>query len=79
MQRTYAGILGTSAFIVALVRGWAAGADPSAVVPRAVLYLLVFACVGAVAAHAALWMVEEGVNARLRESLAENDVKKTTK
>lgn len=79
MQRTYAGILAVSAFTVELVRGWAAGADPSSIVPRAVGYLLLFACIGAAAAHAALWMVEEGVNARLRESLAENDVKKTKK
>jgi hypothetical protein len=79
VQRTYAGILGTSAFTVAMVRGWAAGAEPSNIVPQAVGYLLLFACLGAAAAYAALWMVEEGVNTRLRESLAENDVKKTTK
>jgi hypothetical protein len=81
VQRTYAGILAATAFTVETIRGWAAGADPSAVVPRAVLYLLLFACVGAIAAQTALWMVEEGVNARLRESLAEKekDVKKPTK
>jgi hypothetical protein len=79
VQRTYAGILAATAFTVETIRGWAAGADPSAVVPRAVIGLLVFACLGAIVAHAALWMVEEGVNARLRESLAENDMKKPPK
>jgi hypothetical protein len=79
VQRTYAGILAATAFTVEIIRGWAAGADPANVVPRAVLYLLVFACLGAIAAHAGLWMVEEGVNARLRESLSEKDVKKPAK
>jgi hypothetical protein len=79
VQRTYAGILAATAFTVETIRGTAAGADPATVVPRAVLLMLGFALLGAVVAHAALWMVEEGVNARLRESLAENDVKKPTK
>jgi len=76
VQRSYAGILAAIAFAVETIRGWAAGADPATVVPRAVLFMLGFACLGAIAAQAALWMVEEGVNARLRESLAENEVKK---
>ena len=69
MARTFAGILGSTAFTVAVLHGWSAGGGLPDVVPRAASCLLGFALLGWVVGHVALRTVEEGVAARLHESL----------
>lgn len=76
MHRQFAGILGSIAFTIVVLRGWAAGGDAAAVIPRALGMLILFALVGAAAGRIGLWMVEEGVAARFRDQLAQ---KKTGK
>jgi hypothetical protein len=73
VHRTFAGILGTAAFATTILRGWAAGGDAAAVLPRAATVLVIFGVLGAAAARLALWMVEEGVAAQLHETLALNE------
>lgn len=77
MHRQYAGILGSVAFAMSALCGVAAGADAPAIVPRAIAMLLAFALVGAVVGRLALWTVEEGVSARLRDELADTGKKKS--
>lgn len=71
MHRQVAGILGSVAFAITVICGAAAGADASAIVPRATAALVIFAIAGAAAGRLALWTVEEGVTSRLRDELAE--------
>ena len=71
MHRQFAGILGSIAFTIVVLRGWAAGGDAAAVIPRALGMLVLFAIVGAAAGRIGLWMVEEGVAARFRDQLAQ--------
>ncbi|MGC3971161.1 MAG: hypothetical protein QM775_28630 [Pirellulales bacterium] len=76
MHRQFAGILGSIAFTIVVLRGWGSGGDVAAVVPRAVGTLIVFAILGAAAGCIGLWMVEEGVATRFRDQLAQNAQKK---
>jgi hypothetical protein len=71
VHRQFAGILGSIAFTIVVLRGWAAGGDAAAVIPRALGMLILFAIVGAAAGRIGLWMVEEGVAARFRDQLAQ--------
>ncbi|MBL9084123.1 MAG: hypothetical protein JNK76_20130 [Planctomycetales bacterium] len=71
MHRQFAGILGSIAFTIVVLRGWAVGGDAAAVIPRALGMLILFAIVGAAAGRIGLWMVEEGVAARFRDQLAQ--------
>lgn len=75
MHRQFAGILGSAAFVIAVLRGWSQGGDPTVVFPQAVAFLIVFTIAGAAAGRIALWMVEEGVTAQLRDALAERSKK----
>ncbi len=70
MYRQFAGILGSIAFTLTVMRGWALGGDATNVLPRAVASLILFAILGAVAGRIGLWMVEEGVAARFKEQMA---------
>jgi hypothetical protein len=76
VHRQFAGILATAAFTITVVRGLAYGSDAAAVLPRAAAMLVLFGLAGAVLGRVALWMVEEGVSANLREALAERSGKK---
>lgn len=75
MQRTFAGILGSTAFTITVIRGWALGGDAPAVIPRAAAALLLFAVLGAAAGRVALWLVDEGVAARFRDELERHKTK----
>jgi hypothetical protein len=75
VQRRFAGILGTAAFTTSVLYGWSAGGDAAAVLPRAAACLALFAVIGTISGSLALWMVEEGVTAQLREALAERGKK----
>lgn len=75
MHRQFAGILGAAAFATTIVRGWAGGGDAAAVLPRAAAALVVFSICGAAVGRLALWIVEEGVTARLHEALAVREKK----
>ena len=75
VHRQFAGILGTAAFTITIVNGLAAGADAATALPRAAAMLIVFTLLGAIVGRTAMWMVEEGVSARLHEALAEKSKK----
>ena len=75
MHRQFAGILGTAAFATTVVRGWAVGADATAVLPRAAACLAIFSVLGAAVGRLALWMVEEGVAAHLHDALSATEKK----
>jgi hypothetical protein len=75
VHRQFAGILGAAAFATTIVRGWAGGGDAAAVLPRAAAALVVFALLGATVGRLALWIVEEGVTARLHEALTVREKK----
>lgn len=79
VHRTFAGISGAAAFAISVFHGWSTGDAATNVVPRAVVSLLWFALAGAVVGRLALWMVEEGVAARLHESLAAEKPKEVGK
>lgn len=76
MHRQFAGILATAAFAITVIRGWSVGGDAAAVLPRAAAMLVGFGILGAALGRVALWMVEEGVESRLREALNETSSKK---
>lgn len=69
MERVYAGILGSAAFAIAILRGSFVGADAGNTLSQASLALLLFALVGAVAGRIAFSLVEEGVTSKLRDEL----------
>lgn len=79
VHRTFAGILGSIAFTLVVLRGWASGGDVAAVLPRAIGSMILFAIVGAAAGRIGLWMVEEGVAARFRDQLATTKTGKSNK
>lgn len=79
MHRQFAGILGAAAFTISLVNSVVQGAGATAAVPHAVGMLIGFTLLGAVAGRIGLWMVEEGVSARLHEALAEKNEKSKPK
>lgn len=79
MHRQFAGILGAAAFTISLVNSVVWGAGAATAVPRALGMLIGFALLGAVLGRIALWMVEEGVSARLHEAMSEKNEKGKTK
>lgn len=76
VHRQFAGILATAAFAITVIRGWSVGGDAAAVLPRAAAMLVGFGILGAALGRVALWLVEEGVDAQLREVLSEKGLKK---
>jgi outer membrane lipoprotein SlyB len=70
VERVYAGILGSAAFTIAILRGWFLGGDAGNTLGQASLALLLFAVLGAVAGRIAFSLVEEGVTSKLRDELA---------
>jgi len=71
VHRQFAGILGSIAFTITVLRGWTVGGGAAAVIPRALGMLILFAIVVAAAGRIGFWMVEEGVAARFRDQLAQ--------
>ncbi len=70
MSRIYAGILGPLAMTVAICRGWLASGGVEGTLLFAVLYLLLFATLGAILGHIAQATIDESVRARLEQQLA---------
>jgi hypothetical protein len=71
MGRAYAGILGPLAMAVVICRGWLVSAGVEGTLSHAVLYLALFAVVGAILGHLAQSTVDESVRARLEQQLAQ--------
>ncbi len=69
MARTYAGVLGASAFVTVLLRGLLLGGGIDATLGRAVVGLAVFAVVGLIAGQIAEMTVTESVKARINQEL----------
>jgi hypothetical protein len=71
VSRIYAGILGPLAMTVAICRGWLASGGVEGTLSSAVLYLLLFACLGAVLGHVAQATIDESVRSALEAHLAQ--------
>ncbi len=71
MGRAYAGILGPLAMAVVICRGWLASGGVEGTLSQAVLYLALFAVVGAILGHLAQSTVDESVRSRLEQQLAQ--------
>jgi hypothetical protein len=67
--RTYAGILGPTAFLTVLVRGWKSAGGVEATLLAAWLALMVFAAAGYVAGQIAAWIVSESVRKQVQDEL----------
>jgi hypothetical protein len=70
VSRIYAGILGPLAMTVAIARGWLASGGVEGTLSSAVLYLLLFATLGALLGHVAQATIDESVRAGLEQQLA---------
>ncbi len=70
MARTYAGVLGSLAFLVCLARGIVHGAPAVSVLGTACGHLLVFAAIGYVLGWMARGIVDDAVRGRLAAELA---------
>ena len=75
MGRDFAGILGSLAFLVVLVRGWMRGAGVEGTVEQALWLLFAFAFVGFLAGSVAERLTAESVRSRLEAEMKarEND------
>ena len=71
MGRRYAAVLGMLAFAAILVRGTVRGGAPESVMDQAVVYLFVFAVLGALVGSLAQWIVEDAVRGKLASQIAE--------
>lgn len=69
MGRSYAGILGSLAFLTTIVRGWMAGGGTEQVLFQAWLSMLMFASIGTVAGALAGWIVEDSVETKIAAEL----------
>lgn len=70
MARTYAGVLGSLAFLVSLARGLLHGGSTELAVGVACGHLLVFAVIGCVLGRMAQGIVDDAVCGRLAAELA---------
>ena len=70
MGRVYAGILGSLALLVAVVRGIAHGGEARPTLLTAWVVLMVFAAIGYVVGRIAQWTVDESVRARIMAEMA---------
>ena len=69
MGRVYAGILGPLAMAVVICRGWLDSGGVEGTLTQAVLYLALFAVVGAILGHLAQTTIDESVRAKLQSQL----------
>lgn len=72
MGRAYAGILGPLAMAVVICRGWLASGGVQGTLTQAILFLALFAVVGAILGHLAQSTIDESVQARLQSQLADH-------
>ena len=70
MSRIYAGILGSLAMAVVICRGWLASSGAEGTLALAIVYLALFALLGAIVGHIAQATIDESVRARLEQQLA---------
>jgi hypothetical protein len=70
VARTFAGALGLIAWITTLVVGWTSGGGIEQVLFRAWCWLWVYAVIGALAGHAASWIVDDAIRKRIGDELA---------
>jgi hypothetical protein len=70
MGRVYAGILGPLAMAVVIFRGLLGSGGVESTLTQAILFLVVFALVGAFLGHVAQATVDESVRAKLESQLA---------
>ncbi len=70
MSRTYAGILGSLAFITMLARGLSSGGGFEASTGAALVAMLLLAALGYVVGAVANWIVEDSVRSRVAAEVA---------
>jgi hypothetical protein len=71
MGRVYAGILGPLAMAVVICRGWLDSGGVEGTLTQAIVFLFVFALIGAVLGHIAQVTVDESVRVKLESQLAQ--------
>jgi hypothetical protein len=76
MGATYAGILGSLAFVVFLIRGAIHGSSAESVLLPGIVCLIAFAAVGYVAGRIAEQIVIESVTVRFNDELKNRETKK---
>ena len=69
MGRVYAGILGPLAMAVVICRGWLDSGGVEGTLTQAIVFLFVFALVGAVLGQVAQATIDESVRAKLEQQL----------
>jgi hypothetical protein len=72
MGRVYAGTLGSLAMAVMICRGWLQSGGVEGTLSLAVLYLVLFALVGAFLGHLAQTTVDESVRSKLEAQLTQH-------
>jgi hypothetical protein len=77
--RTYAGILGSLAMAVVLVRGVMAGGGAEESLIHAVAAMIVFGLIGLVVGGIASWMVEEAVYAQVQQEVTALEAQKNNR
>jgi hypothetical protein len=73
MARTYAGILGSLAMAVVICRGMIASGGVEGTLTSALMYLALFAAVGATLGHIAQSTVEESVRSKIEQQLKHSE------
>lgn len=73
MGRTYAGILGLTAFLTLVARSVLQGGDPASALRWACVGLAVMTCVGAILGRLAAWAVDESVREKMNAELAAHE------
>ena len=69
MGRSYAGILGSLAFLTTVIRGWIAGAGAEQTLFQAALSMLTLAVIGAIVGALAGWIVKDSVETKIAAEL----------
>lgn len=73
MGRTYAGILGLTAFLTLVARSVLQGGDPASALRWACVGLAVMTCVGAILGRLAAKAVDESVREKMNAELAAHE------
>lgn len=76
MARTYAGILGSLALVVTLLRGVMAGGGVEETLLRSVVSLVAFMLIGAAAGGLADWLIEDAVYEQVQREVAAQESSK---
>ncbi len=79
MARTYAGILGSLAMAVALVRGIMSGGGAEETVVHALAAMMGFGLLGLAIGGIAGWIVEDAVYAQVQQEVTAHEAQKNTR